>query len=805
MAVAVVAVAVVIHDDHQVARAVVLVGSVEGEGAPTLRAVEVAGIDHDGRGGVEQFEIAAAAEGRLGGGLQPDGAVGLGGHGGGVVEVVLEAHDGHGTANFSLVDDGLGEGVSVVVVDGIVVGSGGRALVANHNRHRPALGSYSVAGNGDVVDVEVVVATAPDGLGVEGNLDGLAQILAQVDNLVLVGGAGKSCVRELTGVGLAGVLPDGGVGSRPGIAAIGRDDDHKGLRGVGVAIGVGQGSVAVVGESNVELELCRGGVAQVDVGSKHPGCLVSAVDVLVVVTGGQTVFHSAGISPLRCGEGQRSAGEDLGGFDAGGTAPADIAAEVGAEVFIEREGFGVAIRGHGNAGGHARIGGGAVGRHIVGVGCIGGKACDGVCRAGDAGGDGVALGVAHRVGGAAVHVVSPRQGDAVVCFGGGEVGDFKARGQFFEGEIIRIGVPCRGSGTLGGNGHIAAVAVVVRQIGVVLTPVGSAFRVHIDSVGGHEGAVVGRVGHHTHVEDGTISCRGGLGPESQAEVAHHIVTAHARQDDGLVRSICGRGAGRAIPIGATGAGVVCTADVGVILGAVVDTVPALGTKDRIGVAARGDAFEAVGVGQGGHQVALGADSDVDYRRSIRGRAVGHHTEGVFSVGRQAGDSVGRAGDAGGHGGDAVIHGVGSAGVLGIGPSQRDTVGGDVGGCQVGNIHARGDKFDGDVVDVVVTVVCAAGGAEIAESNVTAVAGVVVEVDRMFKRGRGVATVVDGVDRHEGRGIVQVAHHTDNQLIGGRSLAYPEVHAQGADVGVDLAHGIDAAVVEAQSVAAAVGV
>ena len=147
MTAGVVAVAVVIHDDHQVARAVVLVGSVEGEGVPTLRAVEVAGIDHDGSGGVEQFEVAAAAEDRLGGGLQPDGAVGLGGHGGGIVEVVLDTHDGHGAANLSLVDDGLGEGIPIIVVDGVAVGSSGRVLVANHNRHRPA----HILGDGECV------------------------------------------------------------------------------------------------------------------------------------------------------------------------------------------------------------------------------------------------------------------------------------------------------------------------------------------------------------------------------------------------------------------------------------------------------------------------------------------------------------------------------------------------------------------------------------------------------------------------------------------------------------------------------
>ena len=225
----------------------------------------------------------------------------------------------------------------------VAVGPGEGHAVGGEAAHGKVMdcGTVGHHGNGNVVDMEVVVAAAPEGLGVEGNLYGAAHILVQVDDLVLVGGAGQRSV----GVVTCAVLPHRGIGGRPGVATIGGDDDHEGLRGVGVAIGIGQGGVVVVGEGDIERELCRGGVGQVDVGRDHPAQLAgaAAVDVLVVVACGQTVSRAAGICPLRRCECQRRAGKDLGGRDARGTAPADAVGKSVAEVFDEGHCLGAAV------------------------------------------------------------------------------------------------------------------------------------------------------------------------------------------------------------------------------------------------------------------------------------------------------------------------------------------------------------------------------------------------------------------------------------------------------------------------------
>ena len=73
-------------------------------------------------------------------------------------------------------------------------------------------------------------------------------------------------------------------------------------------------------------------------------------------------------------------------------------------------------------------------------------------------------------------------------------------------------------------------------------------------------------------------------------------------------AVRGRNGAITIPVEATRAGVVVrTADVGIIIGTVAEALPALGGEDGIGVAPRGGTLEAVGVGQGGQQVALGVE------------------------------------------------------------------------------------------------------------------------------------------------------------------------------------------------------
>ena len=129
----------------------------------------------------------------------------------------------------------------------------------------------------DVVDAQVVVATTPHALGVEGDTDGLADILLKAYDLVHIFDAGE------VGVGLfLSALPDGGIILEPGGAAVGRDDDHEGLRGIGVAVLFGQCCSGIVGEGNVERELRHFSIAQVDIGGNHPRILIGTIYVPIV-------------------------------------------------------------------------------------------------------------------------------------------------------------------------------------------------------------------------------------------------------------------------------------------------------------------------------------------------------------------------------------------------------------------------------------------------------------------------------------------------------------------------------------------
>ena len=149
-------------------------------------------------------------------------------------------------------------------------------------------------------------------------------------------------------------------------------------------------------------------------------------------------------------------------------------------------------------------------------------------------------------------------------------------------------------------------------------------------------------------------------------------------------------------------------------------------------------------------------------RSIGGRAVGHHAEGVVGQRGEAGDGVGGAGDAGGHCGRSVVDGVGGIGVLGIGPGQRGAVACYVGGNKVGDRQTAGSEIKHHIVDidVVVTVRRAGIHCGAVEGHILAGAGIVGQIHSVALDGRGGQRGhIDGVDCHEGRGNRRVGHHT----------------------------------------------
>ena len=81
----------------------------------------------------------------------------------------------------------------------------------------------------------------------------------------------------------------------------------------------------------------------------------------------------------------------------------------------------------------------------------------------------------------------------------------------------------------------------------------------------------------------------------------------------------------------------------------------------------------------------------------------------------------------------------------------------------------------DVVHIVVTITGAAAGVVIAESDVTAGASVVAEINLEIILCIG-AGIVDNLDGVKGRDTVGIAHHTNNQTVAGRGAVRPEAHA-----------------------------
>ena len=131
----------------------------------------------------------------------------------------------------------------------------------------------------------------------------------------------------------------------------------------------------------------------------------------------------------------------------------------------------------------------------------------------------------------------------------------------------------------------------------------------------------------------------------------------------------------------------------------------------------------------------------------------------------------------------------------------------VGVWEVGDLNGStgGDRteFKGDVVDVVAAEVLGYTGREdVSESDVAAVAGVALKADGGQHRSGG-AGVVDGGDRHEGGGVVEVGHDADLELVLCDALLDVHGELEGADVAVELGHGVDAALVEEERVGAGV--
>ena len=112
----------------------------------------------------------------------------------------------------------------------------------------------------------------------------------------------------------------------------------------------------------------------------------------------------------------------------------------------------------------------------------------------------------------------------------------------------------------------------------------------------------------------------------------------------------------------------------------------------------------------------------------------------------------------------------------------------------------GSHTERDVVDVVVAVVAGVSGGEgVAECDEMSVARVAAEVDRDRLNTRG--AVVDSGDRCEGTWVAEAVHDADLKEVLGVGLPEEEGEPEGADVAVELRHGVDAAVVEQEGVGA----
>ena len=182
--------------------------------------------------------------------------------------------------------------------------------------------------------MQVVVATRSQRLGVEGDADGAAHKLGEVHRLLDVLGAGNLG----QGVLATHVLPLGGVGLGPGKSAVGRDENHEGLRVVGIEIGGGV-VAAVGGECRVEVEHGGRSLRQVDFGCDQPFLARGAVNIHLVVVGFNPVAYAVGKLPGVGGvELQGVAVEHVGGSHGAVAGPAGVAVDRGLEALLPRIG-----------------------------------------------------------------------------------------------------------------------------------------------------------------------------------------------------------------------------------------------------------------------------------------------------------------------------------------------------------------------------------------------------------------------------------------------------------------------------------
>ena len=164
------------------------------------------------------------------------------------------------------------------------VGRGGIAAVEGQTHY---IGAARNLGNGDVVNMEVVVTTTGSRLCIEGNSDSVAKISIQVDYLIHIASASKrseSIVATL-------ILPLGSVGFKPSVATVSRDNNHKGLAAVTLK-SAGSGSTIVTSKYCIETQLCRGSSAQVNSRSNDPALARCTINIFVIVTSFNTTVHT---------------------------------------------------------------------------------------------------------------------------------------------------------------------------------------------------------------------------------------------------------------------------------------------------------------------------------------------------------------------------------------------------------------------------------------------------------------------------------------------------------------------------------
>ena len=693
---------------------------------------------------------------RHGGGLRRIGSRAVGRHIESVLRAGVETSDSVGVTC-----DARGDNTR-----GIAHRVGGSSVEVVSPSQRCAVGSYIGGGytgdrqarrhffEGDIVHGGIPYRGGT--VGTDGHVAAVAGVVGQIGRVFSVGGT-----LHVDGVDV---------------------DERVDVTRVGHHTHVEDGMIGGAGGTGPEFELQVAHVVVAAHARHHDALVVTVcarsggkIPVETAVAGVAVAGGAAHIRPTKVGcgvvqvvpavdEGRRGAaacgGDAVGGLEAHG---------------VGQRGDEGALGMDGDVGGVADLGGGAVSHNavtIVGVGC---ETRDGVGGGGEAGGDDT-VGTDDRVGGARVQRVTPGEGDAVVRDSGREVGDRLAAGDLLEGHVIEIGNPCRG-GTVGADGHITAGAGVGCCVGFVLSVSGT---LHVDGVHIDERADVSRVGHHTHVENGMVGGAGGFGPEFEVQSVHVVGSTHAGQDSNLIVTIGGRRA--TVPVEGAAAGVAvgsAAGDVGIagIGGAVGEAVPALGGEGCVGTAARGGTLEAVGVRQGSHQVALGVGIHAHGAASLGGRAVGHDVEGVVGVGGEAGDGVGGGSDARGDSGAlGIAHRVGGTAVLLVSPRESDTVVGDVGGNEIGDLNARGLNLKSDVIHIGGI----GGGATVlADGHISTVASVTGEVDSVL--GPIVAVHVDSVSRQEGVDVGRVAHHTHDEVTGGGGGSLgPEPQTQGVD-------------------------